>query len=943
MHWFKKQSYMKKIIAVFAAILITSGAFAQQMPPIPIDPAVRIGKLDNGLTYYIRHNEEPKGQANFYIAQKVGSVLEEEEQRGLAHFLEHMCFNGSQKFPGNGIITYCESIGVKFGADLNAYTSFDETVYNIDNVPVATTPSAVDSCLWILHDWADGLLLDGADIDNERGVIHEEWRTRSDAQMRMLQKILPEVYPGNRYGERLPIGLMSVVDNFPHQVLRDYYEKWYRPDLQGIVVVGDIDVDDVEGKIKEIFGTIATPVNPAERVYFDVADNREPIVSIAKDKEQPYAIAYINCKHDAIPNEGKTSLDYGVYQYALEAISQMLNGRILELLQSANPPFIQAQAMDSDFFISKTKKAFTGVVVASEAQIESGINTLYREILRASRGGFTASEYERAKAEILAHLESQYKQRDKKKSAAFCSEYVRHFIDNEPIPGIENEYTILQQIVPAIPVEAINQIMKSLVKEDNLVVFCMLPDKEGVTYPSESKVAENLAAVAAEEIKPYEEKVSNEPLISQLPAAGKIVKAKDSKFGYRKYTLSNGATVYLKKTDFNADEIRMKATSKGGASLYFKNDLLSAKAAEDIASIGGVGNFSVTDLNKLLAGKKVSVSPKVSQFSEGISASTTPKDFETMLQLNYLYFTAIREDADAFASWKTRVIASIRNLEVNPMYAFSDSLRTTIYKNSNLISNFKVEEVESLDYQKVLKIARDRFANAADFTFIFTGNIDEETALPLIEQYIGSLPANGKKEKVDAKLLEFTRGKVDNNFERQMEVPTVVNSFFDNNTRTKTDLKTQICFDIAISALETVLLEEIREKEAGTYGISANGSISTFPQKGAYMNISYKTDPDRYEYLNGRIREIVADFTKNGPREEDLTKAKEYMSKTYKENQRENSYFASIISEYITSGIDVDTDYEKTLQSITVDDVRKVFAAFMKPGNHAEIIMKGVK
>jgi len=935
---------MNKKFAVITALFITVCAFAQQTPKVPVDPAVRIGKLDNGLTYYIRHNEEPKGQANFYIAQKVGSILEEENQRGLAHFLEHMCFNGTQKFPGNGIITYCESIGVKFGADLNAYTSIDETVYNIDNVPVATTPSSIDSCLWILHDWADGLLLDGAEIDKERGVIHEEWRNRSEAQLRMFQKILPEIYPGNRYGCRLPIGVMEVVDNFPHQALRDYYEKWYRPDQQGIVIVGDIDVDQVEGKIKDIFGTIATPVNPAERKYFKIEGNKEPIISIAKDKEQPYAMSYIYCKHDGFPEESKDELGYLIYTYALNAISTMIDGRIEELTQSANPPFIQAQIEDGMFMLAKTQKAFTGVVISAETQVESAISTLYREMLRAARGGFTASEYERAKAEILSQVESQYKQREKRKSASFCREYVRHFIDKEPIPGIENEYALLQQIIPAVPVEVINQTVAKLIADDNIVVFCMLPDKEGVTYPSEKQIADNLAAVAAEDIKPYEEKVSNEPLISKLPVPGKIVKVKDSKFGYKKYTLSNGANVYLKKTDFNADEIRMKATSKGGTSLYgVGEDLVSAKCAEDIATLGGVGNFSTTELTKLLAGKKVSVAPKISQMSEGIVSKTTPKDFETMLQLNYLYFTSIREDAEAFASWKTRIVAALKNVEANPMYAFSDSLKSTVYANAAVIKSVKAEEVEGLDYAKTLKIARERFANAADFNFIITGNIDEETALPLIEQYIGSLPSNGKKEQANAKLLDFAKGKIDNCFERQMEVPIVVNAFVDNSSKTGIDLKSQLCFEIATSALTTVLLEEIREKEGGTYGIDADGQIFTSPTKRAYMTISYKTDPDRYEYLNGRIREIVADFAKKGPREEDLSKAKEYMAKTFKENQRENHYFASIISEYIESGVDMNSDYEKILSSITVKDVQKVIAGLLKQGNHSEIIMKGVK
>ena len=934
---------MKRFIAFFAAVLFAAMAFAQQMPPIPIDPAVRIGKLDNGLTYYIRHNEEPKGQANFYIAQKVGSILEEEEQRGLAHFLEHMCFNGTQHFSGNGVIKYCESIGVKFGADLNAYTSIDETVYNIDNVPVAKVPSAIDSCLWILHDWADGLLLTEEDIDNERGVIHEEWRSRSGAQIRMLEKILPEIYPGNRYGERLPIGLMSVVDNFPYKVLRDYYEKWYRPDQQGIVVVGDVDVDQIETKIKDIFGTIATPVNPAERFYVQIEDNTEPIVSMAKDKEQPYAISMIFCKHDAYPDAMKGDLNYLIYSTALYAIQSMIADRIEEIMQNPNPPFIQAQIGDDNYLIAKTKKAFQGTVVSSEADILTPMKTAYREMLRAVRGGFTESEYERFKTNFMADLENQYNKRSKTKSAAYCREYVRHFIDNEPIPGIENEYAMAQQLLPAIPVAAINQIATTLMAPDmgNIVVVCMLPDKEGVNYPTEKEVVEALREVAAEDIKPYEEKVSNEPLLSELPVAGRVIKTGDTKFGYKMYKLSNGATVYMKHTDFNPDEILMSAYSLGGQSLYPNTEAINLKALPEVITVGGVGAFSTTELTKVLAGKKISVKPSVGTLLENVSAKSTPKDLETMLQLNYLYFTALRSDDKAFESWRSRTAAALANRESDPMSAVQDSLSTTIYLNPERVSALKSQDLDKVDYERIMQIARERFADASDFTFVFTGNIDED-ALPLIEQYIGSLPAKGVKEKANYKLYDFVKGKVTNQFDRQMETPMVTNFFLDV-AKPKANLKNSVAYDIALSALSNVLLEEIREKEGGTYGIGAYGGMEFYPKKEMYMQIVYQTDPEKYEYLNGRVRDIVAEFAKTGPTDEAMSKAKEYMVKKYHEGLRENSFFAGAIREYLCSGLDEVTGYEDVVNSVTVKDVKKVFKQLLKPGNHAEIIMKGVK
>ena len=572
---------MKRILT--AALLLLTGVFAsaQQMPPMPVDPAVRIGHLENGLTYYVRHNAEPEGQANFYIAQKVGSILENDDQRGLAHFLEHMCFNGTEHFPGNGIVKYCESIGVKFGADLNAYTSIDETVYNIDNVPVATVPSAIDSCLYILHDWAGSLLLEDEDIDKERGVIHEEWRQRNDANSRMYEIILPKIYPGNKYGQRMPIGTMEVVDNFPYEALRSYYRTWYRPDQQAIVVVGDIDVDAVEAKIKDIFGTLpAAPADAPERVYTPVEDNEQTIVAIATDKEQSYPIIYVMAKHEAVTPAEKNTLDYLIYQYADAVADIMMSQRLHEMTEAADPDFVQAGISDDDFFFSKTKGAYFGFCTTDENQVLRGVTSIYREMLRATRNGFTASEYERARNELVSSIESQYNQREKIKSSSYCSEYVRHFIDNEPIPGIETEYALMQQLAPNIPVELVNEVVKSHMEEGrNLVVAMMLPQKEGLTYPSEEEVAAALAAVAAEQIAPYEDKVSDQPLIGKIRKPGKIKKVSEAPFGYTKMTLSNGATVYLKTTDFNKDEILLEAFSWGGTSLYPMSSTLKVVGA----------------------------------------------------------------------------------------------------------------------------------------------------------------------------------------------------------------------------------------------------------------------------------------------------------------------------------------------------------------------------
>lgn len=932
----------KHFMALATLVVCAVTAFAQQMPPIPMDPKVRMGKLDNGLTYYIRQNNYPEGQANFYIAQKVGSVLEEDSQRGLAHFLEHMCFNGTEKFPGNGVIKYLEGIGVKFGADLNAYTSIDETVYNIDNVPVSVA-GAIDSCLWILHDWAGALLLEGDDIDKERGVIHEEWRQRNNAQQRMLEQLLPTLYPGgNRYGHRMPIGTMEVVDNFPYQALRDYYEKWYRPDQQGIVVVGDVNVDEVEAKIKSIFADLTMPENPAERVYYPVADNKEPIIALAKDKEQQYGIVYIFAKHEAIPDEAKGDLSYLMYQYATSMYTQMINERMKELTMHADVPIVEGFVGDDIYFLAKTKGAINGYVVPKEGGMKEATAILYREMLRAHRHGFTESEYARARAEYLTHLESAYNERDKVKSQRYCKEYVRHFIDNEPIPGIENEYAIMNQLAPNLPVEFVNQVVQSLMSDSNLVVMAMMPEKEGVTYPTEEEIAVMLTEVAAEEIAPYVDKVSDEPLMSEEPVGGKVVKTKEAKYGYKQLTLSNGATVYLKSTDFKADQILMRVVSKGGQALYDESEAINLGQVADVIGNNGIGNFNSTDLQKVLAGKKAGVSPFVSMYTEGMSGNSTPKDFETLMQLTYLQFTAPRLDDEAFASYRGKMKAMLENQEMDPSSALSDTITKVLYNNHPRAINMKAADVEKIDDKRIFEIYKERFANAADFVFIFTGAIDEATALPLIEKYIGGLPTGGKKEKVKDVKLDIQKGEITNIFEKQMATPaaTVLVVY---SGKAKHNLKNNLMMSLTTQILDIVYTEEIREKEGGTYGVSCRGQISNMPNERAMMQIVFQTDPDKREHLTKMAVDLLNKFAEEGPDQKNLDKVREYMLKKYTENQKENAYWGNLMYNYAFTGYDGYKDYEKTLNSITPDDLKKFVKKLLKQGNEIEVSMVGIE
>ena len=933
-------SLLKKLftaLLVLGSAVLASAQQQPQMPPIPTDPNVRIGKLENGLTYYIRHNELPEDRADFYIAQKVGSILEEENQRGLAHFLEHMCFNGTTNFPGKALINYLETIGVRFGENLNAYTSIDETVYNIANVPVIRD-GIVDSCLLILHDWANDLTLDPKEIDNERGVIHEEWRTGQGAMMRMYEQALPKAFEGSKYGHRLPIGTIEVIDNFPYQALRDYYEKWYRPDQQGIVVVGDVDLDKVEAKIKEIFSPIEMPANAAERVYEKVPDNKEPIITIAKDKEQPSTMIYIWHKHPATPNEAKGNIGYLVQNYIFSMIAKMLNARLDELRQNANPPYIMAVTEDTDFLLAKTTQAFAGIAVSKEDGIPTAISALVREIERARKFGFTASEYARAKADYLRALESAYNEREKVRNGQYVQEYIRHFIDNEPIPGIEMEYTLMNQLAPNIPVEAINSILPQLITDENIVINIFGPDKEGMVYPTEAEILDVLNKTKAEEITAYVDKVSDEPLMKETPKAGKIVKTEEGAFDSTILTLSNGVHVVVKNTDFKADEIRMTAFSPGGTSIFGLEEPLQTQVINSVAGLGGLGNFSNVDLEKVLAGKKASANAIVNVYNEGFNGSCSPKDLETMFQLIYLGFTAPRMDDAAFESFKQRTKASLANQEADPMTAFSDTLQHIMYGNHPLATRLKADMIDQIDYNRVMEMYKDRFKEAGDFTFMLVGNINLEEAKPLIETYLGGLPTINRKENFQDLKLNRREGTHKNVFEKQMATPkaTVISVISGNCEH---NLKNNLLMTMLSQTMDMVYTETIREKEGATYGVGAVGQLSKYPKEEAIFQIYFDTDPAKREKMEQLVMAELQKVAQEGPRPEHLAKVKEFLLKKHVENAKENSYWLGQLLQYYWYNVDMNTGYEKLVNELTVEDVKNFTKALLDQGNIIEVTM----
>lgn len=933
-----KKFFKKALMLVGAFLMLHATASAQDMP-LPVDSAVRIGTLPNGLTYYIRHNEKPKGQADFYIAQKVGSILEEDNQRGLAHFLEHMCFNGTKNFPGNGIINWLETVGVKFGQNLNAYTAVDETVYNISNVPVARE-AVQDSCLLILHDWANNLLLEDKEIDKERGVIHEEWRSRNVGQMRILENLLPTIYPDSKYAYRLPIGTMEVVDNFPYQALRDYYESWYRPDQQGIIVVGDIDVDRIEGKIKEMFSDIEMPADAPERVYFPVPDNEGTIYAIGADKEQQNSLVWLYFKSDPFPKEMKGNMSYLVQKYVMNMITSMLNNRFSDLANKPDAPFAQAVAMDGDFLLSKTKDALAFVGVGKDTDLTPVLQSIYREALRAKQSGFTVGEYQRAKDEYMSQLERAYNNRNDRENEPFVNEYVRHFIDNEPIPSVEDEYQLMQMIVPMLNVEMINSVLPELITDNNRVVWALLPEKDGVALPSEEEFAAAMKAVDGETLEAYVDEMKAEPLIPNLPAAGKIVAEKAlEQWGATELTLSNGVKVIVKPTKFKADEIMFTGTAFRGTAPLSADNNTDIKNIELVLSSNGLGDYTEIDLQKYLSGKQANISLEIGNFESEIAGITTPKDLPTLMELLYMTMTDVTITEDDFKALQSKYAGVLRNQESNPQYIFGRDVAKSLFANPRRLP-ITSEEVEAANRENILNIIHDATSNAADYTFVFVGNIDMDTFRPLAEQYIATLPADASKVAKEVKLdnsLTIRDGKIDDTYTTKMETPQTY-AVVMATAEMPYNAKNASLASITGQILSKRLLDTVREDMGAVYSIGAYGSMNRMPGKNTQLASQFPMKPEmKQEVLDFIAAEI--ERMKGNVTQEELNKVIEFMVKSANEGKEKNSSWMSAISGWTENGVDTFNGNVETLQSITVADVQKFLTDLMAQGNYAIVIL----
>lgn len=900
---------------------------------IPIDPRVTVGQFENGLRYYIRENSQPENRAELRLVVNAGSVLEDNDQLGLAHFLEHMAFNGTENFAKNELIEFMESIGMQFGPGLNAYTGFDETVYLLQ-IPTESE-EIMKKAFQILDDWTHAFSLKNEEIDKERGVIVEEWRLGRGAMARMMDIQLPIIFRGSHYAERMTIGKKEIIENFEYDVLKRFYRDWYRPDLMAIVAVGDFDGARVESLIKEHFTKLPKAANPRPRIDYMVPDHRETLFAIAADKEAMSASVAVIHK---LPVQDMSSI--GAYRNMIveQLYHGMLNQRFAELAQKKDPPFLGASSGKGQFVRSKEVYVLNAGV--KEEGILRGLEALVIESERVSRHGFTPSELEREKRQILREVESAYTDREKNDSALYVSEYIGNFLEGEPIPGIAYEFELFKRFIPEISLEEVNKIGRDWLSEDNRVIMVNAPEKEGLTVPTEKDLRGVLDSVSGMDIAPYEDSSSELPLLAEIPEAGEITEKKAlDEYGITEWKLSNGARVILKPTDFKEDEIVFQAVSKGGTSLVGDEDFIPARTASQVIPAGGIGEFSAIDLQKKLAGKVVSVRPFISDWEEGLAGGASPKDMETLFQLIHLYFTAPRADANMFDVLKGRMTAALENRNADPRYVFYDTLGRILTQDHPRALSLTVEQLEKMDLEKSLRFYKDRFADASDFIFVFVGNLDLKAVEPLVARYLASLPSLDRQETWKDVGIRPPKGIVQKTIEKgvepQSQVAIVFTGPFEYTQANRNAIRAMGI------VLENRLRNKIREDLGGTYDIMASPSYDKIPEPAYSVSINFGTDPERVEELVSVIFHEIETFKSEGATADELQDARQAMYRNYETGIKQNRWLMTQLYFRYLEGEDLESlfDYPKSLENLTEKSILGAAKTYLNTDNYVKVIL----
>ena len=928
-------------IAFFGILLFSSYSNGLIAQPIAPDAAFRIGKLPNGLTYYIRHNEEPKERASFYIIQNVGALLENDNQNGLAHFLEHMAFNGTKNFPDKGIISSLEKHGVAFGRNINAYTAFTETVYNLSDVPV-THPGLVDSCLLVLHDWSHYLTLSDKEIDAERGVIVEEWRTRRTAQFRMQRAFFPVLFKDSKYAVRDVIGDSAIIKHFKYDTLRKFYHDWYRTDLQCIAIVGDINVDAVEKSIKAQFTSIPAVENAQPRNDFEVPFHKDTRYVLVKDKESSQYSISIYIKHPEVKPAAK-DLKYYREQFIVQLFNNMLGERIQEMLQKGVPPFVGGSVSYGGFIRGYNVASISAT--AKPDQQDIALKAIYTEAQRVVRYGFTQGEVDRAKSNMLTQMESRWKQRDKIKNDNYVNDIQSHFLSNEPLTSIDYDWQAIQKMLPTITTAEISAKAKEWIVPENRVVIVMGPDKENAKLLTEPEALAILKEVEGSDIKPYEDTKVSSSLIDKPLKGSAIVKTTPlPQFKAVEWTLANNTKVIFRQADYEKDNVALRGISPGGTSLLPVNQLASAMLLPQFLGQFGVGDFDATTLKKMLTGKSVSLNASIGELTDNISGSATPKDFETMLQLLYLQFEKPRFDKEAFQTMKARYAGMVATLANNPQKIMGDSLNLILTSHNARTKLMTPALIKEVSIEQMEKIYRERLADAGDFTFFIVGNIDEALVKPLVEKYIGSLTDLPRKENWKDNNVKGPKGKT----EKQIMIPMQVNKatvIVNYNKQAAFDPRSNMIFNIIKGVLNLRYLEEIREKEGGTYGVSVRSNSDHFPKAEKTLQMMFDAEPERSAHLKSIIYSEIDKVIANGPTAEDLDKVIKNLQKEREQSKLHNSYWMGSIVGFYQDKINNDApeNFENILTSITRDEVKKFAAGYFKSADLVDVVFLPAK
>ncbi|WP_323788662.1 insulinase family protein [Psychroserpens sp.] len=897
---------------------------------IPFNPDVKTGKLSNGLTYYIKNNGKPENKVELRLVVNAGSILEDEDQLGLAHFMEHMNFNGTKNFKKNELVDYLQGIGVKFGAHLNAYTSFDETVYILP-IP-SDDPEKLEKGFQIIEDWAHNALLTDEEIDNERGVVLEEYRLGKGANERMMQNYLPKVLYGSKYAERLPIGTKENLETFKYESIKRYYKDWYRPDLMAVIAVGDVDVATLEAKIKEHFGRIPAAINPRSRPVFDLPNHEETFVAIETDKEASFSQVQVmfkdkeNSKPDVTLGEYRKSIVEGLF-------SQMINNRLNELRNSENPPFVFGSSGYGGTY-ARTKNAYQSFAMCSESGQMKALETLLEENERVRQHGFFNGELERAKKDIVARMEKLFKDSDKMESNRVVGEYVRHFLENEPMPGIEWEYNFYKQQLPSVGLDEINALISSYIKDDNRVIVLTGPEKEGMTKITEAEVRSLLENVKNSKLEPYEDKAVAESLITTLPTMGTIKDYKtDDTLGTTTLTLSNGAKVTYKVTDFKNDEVLFDSFSFGGTSLYTDEEYLATVNANGGLAEAGVNGFNKTELSKMMSGKIVRVRPSIGTYSEGMSGSTTPKDLEDLFQLIHLHFTSLNKDEKAFNSFIEKQKSFLGNMMSNPQTYFSVKMGEFMYGENPRYTGFPTpEKMDKANYDLAYKKYHERFADAGDFHFYFVGNIDEKKVAEFSMKYLASLPSSNSNEMYKVSDFRPLTGMHEKIIEKGEDPKSAVRITYHGPT--KYDAKEAHAFKSLAEVLTIKLIEKLREEEGGVYGAGARASIGKMPYGWYRFNISFPCGPENVDKLKSATLAEVEKLIADGPSQKDLDKVIEAQVLDQKEDMKENRFWLGALknADYQDKDASKLFEFEKEVRSLTIEDLQTVAKKYLTKG-----------